>query len=81
MCSLDQALDLVESLRQSDFAPLIDHYQEIDLSALLIPLVQQTSGTQLDLAIGLSGFEHDIVRENRNNPDKANSRWSRRSRN
>ena len=61
MCSLDQALDFVESLRQSDFAPLIDNYQEIARSALLIPVVQQTSGTQLDLAIGLSGFEHEIV--------------------
>ncbi|MEM9645335.1 MAG: hypothetical protein AAF989_10100, partial [Planctomycetota bacterium] len=34
---------------------------EIARSALLIPLVHDASGIQLDLAIGLSGFEQQIV--------------------
>ena len=61
MCSLETALNLVESLSQSEFTPLLDNYEEVARSALLIPLKQRDTGIQLDLAIGLSGFEQEIV--------------------
>ena len=61
LCSLDEGLELVESLRQSRFSALLDDYEEVARSALLLPLIDQDSGIQLDLAIGLSGFEQEIV--------------------
>lgn len=51
----------MESLVQSGFSPLPEDYEKVARSALLIPVVDQASGIQLDLAIGLSGFEKDIV--------------------
>ncbi len=61
MCSLDEALDLVTSLRPTGFSTLLDNYEEVARSAMLIPLVDHDSGIQLDLAIGLSGYEKEIV--------------------
>ena len=61
LCSLDESLAFVESLEESGFSSLVDDYEEIARSALLIPLVHDVSGIQLDLAIGLSGFEQQIV--------------------
>lgn len=61
LCNLDEALALVQSLGESDFSTLLEDYEEVARSALLIPLIDQASGIQLDLAIGLSGFEKEIV--------------------
>ena len=61
LCSLDQALELVKKLGKRGFSPLLDDYEQVARTALLIPLVDQSSRVQLDLAIGLSGFERDIV--------------------
>ena len=61
LCSLEEALALVESLGESGFSPLIEGYEQVARSALLIPMIDSASGIQLDLAIGLSGFEKEIV--------------------
>ncbi|WP_182871405.1 DUF6036 family nucleotidyltransferase [Rhodopirellula sp. JC639] len=61
LCNLDDALDLVESLGNCGFSPLLENYEQVARSALLIPVIDRSSGIQLDLAIGLSGFEKDIV--------------------
>lgn len=60
-CDLDEALTLVESLNEAGFSPLLEDHEQVARSALLIPLVERASGIQLDLAIGLSGFEREIV--------------------
>ncbi|WP_182865676.1 hypothetical protein [Stieleria mannarensis] len=61
LCNLEEALNLVESLGDSGFSPLLENYEQVARSALLIPIIDRSSGIQLDLAIGLSGFEKDIV--------------------
>ena len=49
LCDLDEALSLVQKLGDSGFSPLIHDYEKVARSALLIPLVDQASGIQLDL--------------------------------
>lgn len=61
LCNLDEALTLVQSLGDSGFSTLLKDYEKVARSALLIPLIDQASGIQLDVAIGLSGFEKEIV--------------------
>ena len=61
LCSLDEALALDSSLRQSEFSSLVEDVEEVAKSALLIPLIHSPTNIQLDLAIGLSGFEREIV--------------------
>ena len=60
-CTVDEALSLVNSLGDEGFSTLLEDYETVARSALLIPLVDRESGVQLDLAIGLSGFEQEIV--------------------
>lgn len=61
LCSLDEALALVSSLRKSEFSSLVEDAEEIARTALLIPLIHDPTNIQLDLAVGLSGFEREIV--------------------
>lgn len=61
LCNLDEAVALVESLRESGYSPLLDDYEKVARSALLIPLIDRASGVQLDVAIGLSGFEKEVI--------------------
>ncbi len=61
LCDVTEALALVASLHQTGFVPLIDNYEEVVKSALLLPLLNERSNIQLDLAIGLSGFEREVV--------------------
>ena len=61
LSNLDEALSLVESLGDRGFSPLLEDYETVARSALLIPIIDRASGIQLDLAIGLSGFEQEVV--------------------
>lgn len=60
-CSLEAALELVRSLSQSSFQPLLENYEEVARSALVVPILNLENQIQLDLAVGLSGFEQEIV--------------------
>ena len=60
-CTVDQALEFVQSADPTRFTPLIPEYESVARSAFLIPLIHQTTGVQLDLAVGVSGFEQQIV--------------------
>ena len=61
LCNLDEALTLVKSLGEAGFSPLLEDYEKVARSALLLPIIDRASGIQLDVAIGLSGFEKEIV--------------------
>jgi hypothetical protein len=54
---VERALSLVESLPNSDFAPLFDGVEEVVQSAFILPLRHRRTNVKVDVAIGLSGFE------------------------
>lgn len=56
-----QALNFAERLNPEKFAGFIPDVESVARSAFLLPLVHKQSGIQLDLAIGVSGFEEQIV--------------------
>jgi predicted nucleotidyltransferase len=60
-CDVDQALDLVQTVDPTRFAPLFPDVAEVIRTAFLVPLLHQQTGIQLDLAVGVSGFEQQIV--------------------
>lgn len=61
LCDVEEALTLVSSLGEAGFSPLLEDYEQVARSALLSPIIDRASGIQLDVAIGLSGFEKEIV--------------------
>ncbi len=58
---LDRALELVGVLEQTNFRPLFSDTAEIVQKSFLLPLRHRTTNVKVDLAIGLSGFEHQAV--------------------
>ena len=60
-CDVEQALSLINDLDPNRFRPLVPDVESVARTAFLIPLVHQTTGVQLDLAVGASGFEQQIV--------------------
>ncbi len=57
-----RTLRLVESLNSTPFKPLFEGVAEVVERAFILPLRHRTTGVKVDLAIGLSGFEQQIVR-------------------
>jgi predicted nucleotidyltransferase len=58
---MDRALQLVAVLEDSKFEPLFDHVEEVVQKAFILPLRHRTTGVKVDLAIGLSGFERNLI--------------------
>ncbi len=61
LCDVDQALELIQSLKATDFTPLFLDVEKVVRSAFLVPLLHQRTGIHLDLSVGVSGFERQIV--------------------
>jgi hypothetical protein len=55
------ALDLAATLGGSPFMPLFDDVTEVIQRAFILPLRHRATGVKVDLAIGLSGFERQVI--------------------
>jgi hypothetical protein len=59
---VDGALHLLQVLEGSPFAPLFAGVEEVVSQAFILPLLHRTTAVKVDLAIGLSGFEQQLLR-------------------
>jgi predicted nucleotidyltransferase len=57
-----QGLRLADSLAASPFKPLFDGVAEVVERSFILPLRHRTTGVKVDLALGLSGFEQQLIR-------------------
>ncbi len=62
-CDVERALELVTQLNESNFRPLFEGVEQVVKTGLLLPLVHQRFGIKVDIAIGMSGFEQDAIRQ------------------
>jgi len=58
---LDRALALIPKLDGSKFAPLFDDVEDVVQRSFILPLRHRTTGVKVNVAIGLSGFEQQVV--------------------
>jgi hypothetical protein len=58
---VSRALELTAALDGSSFRPLFDDVSEVVQKAFILPLRHRSTGVKVDLAIGLSGFEQQVV--------------------
>lgn len=58
---LDRALVLIGEFERTDFRPLFADVSELVQTALLLPLRHNQTRIKVDLAIGLSGFEKQVI--------------------
>jgi hypothetical protein len=58
---LDRALKLLESLKDSDFQALFSDAAEVVKRSFILPLKHRSTKIKVDLAIGLSGFERQLI--------------------
>ena len=58
---VDAALELLESTHGSTFAPLFDGADEVVRKSFILPLRHRETGIKLDIAVGLTGFERQLV--------------------
>ena len=59
---VEGALRLLEVLDDSSFTPLFDGVEEVVTQAFILPLRHRATHVKVDLAIGLSGFEQQLIR-------------------
>jgi hypothetical protein len=59
---VDRALALLDSALGSPFLPLFGGVEEIVRSAFILPLRHRDTGVKVDLALGLTGFELELLR-------------------
>ncbi len=62
LTDVDGALELVVRLEGTSFQPLFREYERVVRSAYILALEHLPSAITLDLAIGTSGFEQQIIR-------------------
>ena len=55
------AVEIIDALRESGFDPLVEDPEELVRTSFLLPLLCRESGVPIDLALGLSGFERQLV--------------------
>lgn len=60
-CDVPKALELLNFVEHSVFSPLFPDANEVVEQAMILPLRHRTSGVKLDLTIGLSGFERQVI--------------------
>jgi len=58
---VEGALSLATKLPQSNFKPLFDDVSDVIQRAFILPLRHRTTNIKVDLAVGLSGFERQVV--------------------
>jgi hypothetical protein len=58
---VEAALDILSSIEQTKFAPLFDRAEEVVEAAFILPLRHRHTGVKLDLSLGLSGFELQLI--------------------
>lgn len=62
---VDRVLGLVSTLPQSMFEPLFDGVEEVVQRSFILPILHRRNRVKVDIAIGLTGFEHLAVRRAR----------------
>ena len=60
-CDLDDAMTLLQSLDAFALEPLFPAAEEVVRRSYILPLRHQRTGVPIDLAIGVSGFEQQVV--------------------
>jgi predicted nucleotidyltransferase len=58
---VDAALAILGSIERTKFAPLFDRAEEVVQAAFILPLRHRQTGVKLDLSLGLSGFETQLI--------------------
>lgn len=58
---VDDGIRIARDLPSTPFMPLFDGVEEVVASAFILPIRHRVTGVRVDLAIGMSGFEHDAV--------------------
>ncbi len=58
---VDRALELVVNLQGTPFQPLFSGVEEVVRKAFILPLRHTVTGVKVDMAIGLSGFERQVI--------------------
>ena len=58
---VDDALRLARDLPGTRFQPLFPGVEEVILAAFILPLRHRATGVRVDLAVGMSGFEHEAI--------------------
>ena len=62
-CDVDRGLQLVEVLSKSKFRPLFEGIERVLRTGLLMPIVHREFGIKVDIALGMSGFEQEAIRQ------------------
>lgn len=57
----DSAMDFARNLDAESFEPLFSEFEQVVRSAFLLPLRHRKTGITLDLAIGVSGLEQQVI--------------------
>lgn len=58
---LERAVELSRNLADSPFRALFDNVEEVMAASFLLPLRHRTTNVKVDIAVGMSGFEHEVV--------------------
>ena len=58
---LDRALQLLDSLISSPFRPLFTDVADVVKKAFILPIRHISSGIRVDMAIGMTGFERQLI--------------------
>ncbi len=58
---VDRALELLRGLDGSPFLPLFEGADEVVEQSFILPMRHVATGIRVDLAIGLSGFEQQVI--------------------
>ncbi len=59
--TVEDALKLLNNLEGSPFEPLFPGVDEVVRQAFILPLRHRKTGVKVDLSIGLSGFEQQLI--------------------
>ncbi len=60
-CDVQRALKLLEDITDSPFRPLFDGVKEVVRTGLLLPLEHKQTGIRIDLSIGMSSFDQQVI--------------------
>lgn len=59
--NVEDASSLINELDSSPFTPLFEGVDEIVRSAFILPLRHRATGVKVDMSVGLSGFEQQLI--------------------
>jgi hypothetical protein len=58
---VDRTLQLLQALEKSSLTPLFSGVEEVVRRAFILPLRHRRTGVKVDLALGMSGFEQQLI--------------------